>query len=431
MRLRSIPSLLFATACATLVLDEAEPGPGGGSGPDTTPDTPDEPDEPDEPQDTGGPENVGGGQNAVPGWPFAKEEIHHVSITLSQQSVDNLVQSPWEYTEGAAVVNGTEFEQVGVRLRGKYGSFRELSGKPKLKIDFNRYVDGQKYEGLKSLSLNNTLVDCSYMKEVLASELYEAAGVKASRTAYMTVDINGQDYGLYVLVETQDDRFLKNHWEDGDGNLYDGKYWMDEEWNYVLIDFGIGVDAYFDLEEGVDVGHADIEAISQAYLATEGSDAFYPATQELVDWPSVHRSWAVDQWIGQLDGYCMNRNNYRIYFDPEDGKADWISTDLDYAFFDDRDWGMDWRYPTSTMASACKADAACRADWEAAMVEIIDLADSRDMHGRLDELWALIGDTATTDPKRECNQQYINYYRQSLYIWADERSDQVRREWGM
>ncbi len=379
----------------------------------------------DRPTDDTGTEQIG--TNA---YDFSPTRIGSVAVQLSDEAITSLRNDPWTWVEGAATIDGSHYASVGVRLRGKYGAFRTIDQKPKLKIDFNRYVEGQRHLDLESMSLNNTVVDCSYLKETVAAEVYAAAGVIASRAGYTAVTVNDEAYGLYVVVETQDDPFLERHWSDDSGNLYDGKYWMDENWNYVLLDFGDGVDRYFDLEEGEDVGFSDIAAISEAVTAYWGSQGFYENTQHLLDWDSIHHNWAADQWVGQLDGYCLNRNNYRVYFDPDDGgRADLIPTDLDYAFIPAEDWWMDWDYPEGNLAEACLMDHACTAAWKDAVETLLVTLETTDWEQRAGEIWAVIESDAFIDTRRECSDYEVAITRDYLYDWVRGRSAELHSHW--
>ena len=57
---------------------------------------------------------------------------------------------------------------VGVRLKGGLGSFRPLAGKAAFKVKFNHSVAGQRFLGLKKLTLNNMVQDKSMIHETLA-----------------------------------------------------------------------------------------------------------------------------------------------------------------------------------------------------------------------------------------------------------------------
>jgi hypothetical protein len=364
-------------------------------------------------------------------WIFSKEVIHQIAITLPDASVDALFALPYEQAPGDVVIDGVSLDDIGVRLRGKIGSFRTLDGKPKFKLDFNTFSENRRFYGLESLSLNNSVVDCSYLKEPLAYTVFEAIGAPASRTSYAEVTVNGEPYGLYVVVETQDDRYLKDNFADASGNLYDGKYRWYGDRNYLLLDFGEGHDAEFELEEGEDVGNSDIAAISAAFLASAGTDDFYAAMGEVLDWEQVHRVWAGEQWVGQNDGYCMNKNNNRVYFDPDSGLANWVPWDMDYSFLHDSDWSRSWASPYGNLARYCFADATCRARHREVVRDVIDIVDGLDLTGLNVALVALTRDAARADPRRECATTTIDSERTKVSAWIRGRSDELRASWSL
>lgn len=372
-----------------------------------------------------------GDQPEVEAGIFNQEIIHTIDIELADGSEASLWEDPYEYVRATVTIDGVRLDDVGVRLRGKIGSFRTLDGKPKFKLDFNRFVDDRRFQEMESLSLNNSVVDCSYLKEPIAYAVFTAIGAPQMRTSFTQVTVDGLAYGLYVSLDTQDDRFLKRNWEDPSGNLYDGKYVWYGERDYVLLDFGEGHDTLYQLEEGEDVDHADISGVSAALAEAWGQPDFYARMGEVVDWDQIHTVWAGEQWVGQNDGYCLNKNNYRIYFDPEDGKADWVQWDMDYSFLRDSDWGRDWRQPTGNLAYACFADETCRAAHLEVVEEMLVIVDAMPLEELHDDLDALTQDAAEDDPRRECGRGEIRSWRNTTRGWIEERSDTVRWDWGL
>ncbi len=364
-------------------------------------------------------------------WFFALDAVHSIDITLSQESVDSLYVDPYTYVIGEVAINDEVLPDIGVRLRGKIGSFRSLDGKPKFKIDLNQYVEDQRFWGLETISLNNEVVDYSYLKEPLAYALFQAAGVPSSRTGFAEVTVNGAAYGLYVIVETPDDAFLKRNYDDPTGNLYDGKYVWYGGYSYTLLDFASGVDDLYSLEEGTDVGNADITAISQALSDHYGKPTFYDALGELLNWDEVLLDWSVDMWIGQNDGYCTNTNNYRVYFEPTTGKADMLPWDYDYSFLYDWEWGMDWWNPRGRLCYACRIDNTCQAAWTEAMREVVTAAEAVDMVQLFDDMQAVILDAAQADPRREVGWSSVEAEQAEVRAWLTARSDEMSREWGL
>jgi len=362
---------------------------------------------------------------------FKKDRIHSIALELPSDSVDSLYRDPYEYVVADALIDGAELVEVGVRLRGKIGSFRTLDGKPKFKLDFNAFVDGRRYQGLESLSLNNSVVDCSYLKEALSYRVFEELGVPAGRTSYAEVTVNGLEYGLYVIVETQDDRYVDARWEEPDGNLYDGKYIWYGDRSYQLLDFGDNLDDMYQLEEGTDVGNADITAVSDALIAAWDQPDFYEQMGEVIDWEEVHLEWAGEQWVGQNDGYCINKNNYRVYFDPSDGRAEIIPWDLDYSLLHDYDWGRSWSTPYGNLAAGCWQDSVCAAAQREAIADTIDIVEAMDLQGFVDDIAELTEAEALADPRRECGRGEISPWRDYVDGWVGSRSGELATRWGL
>lgn len=364
-------------------------------------------------------------------WIFSLDRIHTIEIELPHESWSALGADPYTYVPGSFSLDGEKVDEVGVRIRGKIGSYRPLTGKPKLKIDFNRILEDQRFYGLESLSLNSSVADCSYIKEVMAARVYADAGIATSRTSYARVSVNGADYGLYVIVETQDDRFLDRYMADPSGNLYDGKYIWYGGGSYTLLDFAEGNDALFQLEEGEDVGNVDITAISEALAATRGTESFYDTLGTLIDWEYTHRAWAAEQWIGQNDGYCINKNNYRAYFNPTDGRLRFLPWDNDNSFLYAWQWGRNWAAPTGNLAAACMGHAECRADWAAAVDTLLGEIDPTTLSEFVTQLDALTAASSVSDPRRECGASSVAPSRAHVAYWVTVRSAEMAAAWGL
>jgi spore coat protein CotH len=365
------------------------------------------------------------------GWIFAQDRIHTLQIDLPQSSWDALVAAPRELAPADITYDGVALEDVGMRLRGKIGSFRTIDGKPKIKLDFNRFEPGRRFFGLEAMSLNASVVDCSYVKEPLGYALFEAMGVATSRASYVQVRVNDLDYGLYVLIETQDDRLLERHWGEASGNLYDGKYAWWPDGSYTLLDFGEGHDTLYQLEEGEDVAHADISAISTAYAEGVAAGDFRARTDALLDWDNLHRVWAVAQFMGHNDGYCLNKNNYRVHFRGSDGRAVMVPWDLDHTFYEDHWWSRSWASPSGNLARACFADAVCAEEQRQVVAELLTVLPTVDLPTLNAELQALTAWSAEHDPKRECGYDRVLSERAHVTSWLTIRGDYLRSFWGL
>ena len=127
----------------------------------------------------------------------------------------------------------SEFSQIGVRHKGSYtlhhcwdelGGARSYVGdcqKLSLKLDFDRYEESARLDGLKQLNLHASAADASRLRELVAYQTFREAGVDAPRALPAQVFINGERRGLFIAVEEVDGRYARAHFPNGpDGNLY-------------------------------------------------------------------------------------------------------------------------------------------------------------------------------------------------------------------
>jgi len=375
-------------------------------------------------------EEVPAQDDDIDGWFFDPLAIHEVEITLSDASWAALGTDPYSYVLGQVEVDEQPMPDVGVRLRGKIGSFRTLDGKPKFRVDFNQYVEDQRYYGLESLTLNNEVVDCSYLKEPVSYRVFRGLGLPAPRTSFAHVTVNGMDYGLYVVIETPDDRFLSRVYDDPSGNLYDGKYIYYDDGSYKLLDFTPGAAPYMELEEGTDVDNADVIAVADAVRWATGSGVFEEALDAYVDFDELHRHLLAEEWVGHLDGYALNTNNYRVYLDPADeGRLDLVPYDLDYSMLEASVWGMSWSSPRGVLASGCWSDPTCASNQRDAVADGLEVIDRLELRDFVAELNVATLDAAREDPRRECSFFWVTWYRAYVANWVETRSDLVASHW--
>lgn len=358
--------------------------------------------------------------------------VHTIEITMSSASRASIDADPYTKVPVDVTIDGTTMPDVGIRLRGKIGSFRTMDGKPKFAIDMNFTHEDQRYLGIEELSLNNEVVDCSYMKEPLAYKLFREAGIAAGRTSFASVTVNGEDYGLYVIVETPDDRFLAHNFADPSGNLYDGKYVWFGGYSYILLDLQPTVYNYYQLEEGTDVDHTDVFGVVKA-LGTPSTDAaWYAKLDAVVDMRAFVKYLAVEELVGHNDGYALNTNNNRLYFDPDrGGKMVMVPWDFDYAFLHDSDWGFSWATPNGDLAYACFHNPECLYEHDRALAEVLDALDVPSLQAWYDERVALIEREAMDDPRRECSYGYVTYYQSYVRGWLDTEPAAIRSYWGI
>lgn len=157
---------------------------------------------------------------------FDKNTVNEISIDMDESDfqwiMDNATKE--EFKSCNITINGEKFYNVGIRPKGN-SSLSNLARSSEtqrfsLKIDFDQYVNGQKYHGMEGLVLNNVMSDKSYMKEYLSFELFDFMGIASSSCAYSNIKINNKDWGLYLAVELVDESFIQRKFGSVEGNLY-------------------------------------------------------------------------------------------------------------------------------------------------------------------------------------------------------------------
>ncbi len=155
---------------------------------------------------------------------FESGRVPQIRIEIVKTNMESLRRDARKYVPATVRDGETVYTNVAIHLKGAAGSFRSVDDRPALTLNFDKFIPGQNFEGLDKLHLNNSVQDPSYMTELICGELFLAAGVPAARASHARVELNGRDLGLYVVKEGFDKKFLKRHFKDVNGNLYDGGF---------------------------------------------------------------------------------------------------------------------------------------------------------------------------------------------------------------
>ena len=309
-----------------------------------------------------------------------------IDLQLPQASVEALEAEPDEYVEGtfalaetdgtpAGIGDYTAPLTVGVRLKGSIGSFEGLGGKAAFKVKFNEFVKGQKFLGLKKLTLNNMVQDPSMIHEALVYPAFRAAGIPAPHTGYAYVHLNGIDYGLHLNVETMDDVALEKRFGpfDDPQHLYEGGPWFDVQ----PADLG-----KFEVDEGDDEELGDLEALIAAAAAT--APAFSERLAPVADLAEMIGFWAAERYLGHWDGYSgPHANNYYLYSDPA-------------GVFKLLPWGTDQTFRLSypfagsggLLFEQCLEEEACMTGYREALEAVAESTTALDLVPRAEALAA-------------------------------------------
>ncbi len=239
-------------------------------------------------------------------------------ILLPEESLVALRRDARSYARGRLRVGDQDLPDVAFHLKGSAGSKRPVDDKPSWTVDINRFHPGRTLFGQTKFHLNNSVQDGSYLNQNLASRIYRAAGIPATRSTHGLITINGRDLGICVVVETYDERYLRRAFpEEGHrpGNLYEGAFVGDIERN---------------LERDAGFGPNDRADLRQLRAATDAPVTDRLAGMEqILDVDRFLTLTAIQLTLDDWDGYVRNRNNYRIHFRRRDGRAVFLPSGVD------------------------------------------------------------------------------------------------------
>lgn len=223
---------------------------------------------------------------------------------------------------------GRVYTNVAAHLKGAAGSFRPYDDTPAFTLNFSKHVKGQRFHGYSKISLNNSVQDPTLINEMLSREIFVAAGVPAPRAHHGTVVVNGRDLGLYVVLEGWGKPFLKEHFEDVSGNLYDGGFVQD-------------IDGELSVVSGEDqLSHPGLERL-RAAVQDEDRTKRWKRMSEALDVDRFVTLLALDMMLCNWDGYAMNRNNWRTFHDRSKDRMVFMPHGLDQLFGMGRRMGVD------------------------------------------------------------------------------------------
>jgi spore coat protein CotH len=284
------------------------------------------------------------------------------SKTLTMQEKLKLIESLVEeddipFLEGKVDIDGTLIDQAGIRLKGYSSFFNDAGIKKSLKIDFNEYNDTISYFGIKKVNLNNGVGDPSFQRDVICYELLRKAGIAVPRTAYAKVFLNDVYWGLYIIVEQIDKTFLKNHFADGNGNLYKAIGWTTLE--YIS-------DQFEDYSESIELKTNEDTADGSDYVnlvkminSLSGAQ-FNDSIQKLFYVDYFLKILAIDIITKNWDSFMQNGRNFYLYHEPVSDLFYWIPWDYNLALDGQLSWSsgdgegcvaeFDFEYDTSGTA---------------------------------------------------------------------------------
>jgi hypothetical protein len=345
---------------------------------------------------------------------FSLATIHRIELAVDELGIDSLRERPRSYVHASIAIDGRELSDVGLRLKGAAGSFIPIGGdrppgsgdgngkpgKSAFIVDFNRFEAGQDFLGLKKLTINNLVQDPSFIHEYVGYSLFRAGSVPASRVGYAMIAFNGEDKGLYALLETPDnDAFLEKWFSSDEGNLYEGQYGVDLRSETV---------PEYDQDNGRDDSKADLYMLVRDLDSLEPGDDPMEVLDRHFDMDEYLSFAATELYLGHWDGYAWSTNNYMIHHDIEADEWTFLPWGIDQTFVDPlgeyagvmRHQGPTWSPgPGGRIHELCYQSDTCRARLHDKFAELLARVDDMELMRVADDARQLVEEQALDEAR--------------------------------
>jgi spore coat protein CotH len=268
---------------------------------------------------------------------FDPTTLHDIRLRMNARDLQSLHERWLENTfyPGELEWRGVSVGNVAVRSRG-HGS--RNGTKLGLAVEFDRYIGGQRFLGLRGITLDNFWQDPALLRESLTMALFARLGQPAPRESYARLFINDEYQGVYAIVEPIDDQFLARTFGDPAGYVFEF-HWLNEFYGSYP---GSSVSAYtmmfeprtHELESPTTI-YSPIERLF--YEANRNTDSTWRAgVDRYLDVQQLLMHVAIEEFVSELDGITgyAGMNNFYLYRPSNTTRQQLIPWDRDNAFQD-------------------------------------------------------------------------------------------------
>lgn len=267
---------------------------------------------------------------------FGVDLIHEVRVSFLQCE-------PWDslflmkklrdsleikkYIQANVEVDGIKYFSCGIRIKGE-SSFEYYPGKKKsLKINFGKFIKKQKLDGLKTINLNNSFKDPTFLREKLYLDFMRKEGLAVPRCSFANVYVNGEHLGLYVLVEEVNKGFLQNNFQNKKGAFFKGE--PKATFEYISNDIKDYEGDYRNKRDSLE-GYSEL--LDLIKVVNKEGDENFSGLNEMFNVEDCLKIFAITNLFVNVDAYNMHYpHNYYLYKNTKTKKFEWIPYDGNYA----------------------------------------------------------------------------------------------------
>jgi spore coat protein H len=322
---------------------------------------------------------------------FDLTKLHQIEIELDPNLFAQIDSDHESRVSANIVFDGVRLDDIGLRGKCGIGSCTSIFDKVGFSLKFDEFVEGHRLFGLKKLIVNNSIQDTSYSNELVGQELARRAGIPAPRVSHAEVKLNGELYGLFVLVESIDKQFLRRTFGESndEGNLYEGPCCGDFVFNGFLPE----------LKDEEDGRTRDDLFSFNDFLLSVTPQEFRAQADAHMDLDGYLTQYGLSALFYHWDGYEYNTNNYFLYHNPADARFVFWLHGLDQIFFD-CNWPVD-TFPNGYIGQQIQMDPLLQQRYHDELNRLLnEVWVPQDMLDFLDSAVSVYQEAAERDPSR-------------------------------
>lgn len=214
------------------------------------------------------------------------------------------------------IVDGKEYEKVGVRFRGNT-SYQMVGtgGKRPLNLSLDFIKDKQELYGYHTLNLMNCNTDPTFMRQVLYQYITRQY-IPASKANFMRLVINGENWGIYVNLQQFNKDFIRDEF-----NTTKGARWKIPQMspNGGLVYVGDNIESYkgtYEIKSKDDPNSWKALVHLCKVLNETPPDKLENALRPILDIDGALKFLALEKALINSDGYWTRASDYLVYMDP-------------------------------------------------------------------------------------------------------------------
>lgn len=275
------------------------------------------------------------------------DKLHKLELWMNPSEYDEMVKTENLWTNQRYLVTliydeKDTLENCDIRLKGNTS---RTSKRKSFRIDTDKRISSQTFQGLKTLNIHGNHNDPSMMREYLSAYTMRKMGVPHARVNHVRLYVNGEYFGVRGLVEFIDKTYLNSRFDEKSGNLYkctwpaDLGYLGESQQSYKdVINPSPENERAYDLKtnESKDDYSRLVKFISM--IDKLPADKFKDSIGIWLNSDAYLKALAAEILIGHWDNYFANKNNYYLYDRTKDQQFNYIPYDMDNTF------GVQWGF---------------------------------------------------------------------------------------